>query len=70
MGIKCCYKCVERTEHCHGTCEKYRTERKQLDEDNKNRRKFMQKEWIFASYHSNLHQKLSKDKYTYKGGLQ
>lgn len=37
--ITCCYKCTNRTITCHGTCELYLTQRKQLDELNEQIRK-------------------------------
>ena len=33
--IHCCYKCQERTPpDCHSTCQRYKDERKELDELN------------------------------------
>lgn len=31
--ISCCYHCEERTAECHGTCERYKEERAERDEE-------------------------------------
>ena len=31
MGIKCCKDCPDRHVGCHGTCEKYKKERAEMD---------------------------------------
>lgn len=31
MGIKCCKDCPDRHVGCHGTCERYKAERAEMD---------------------------------------
>lgn len=42
-----CKNCENRTENCHSTCEIYKNEKKNYDEIQEKRRKFIQDEYYY-----------------------
>lgn len=61
--IDCCAKdCPDRCAGCHAQCERYQTQRKELDETNANALKLKCQKWDYAIERSKFRNMVSRQK--------